>query len=70
MADGNSQWNGKFGDDEMKRRAAYGNGSFTGTNSQWGANPPGTSPSGDTFQPRAAGRQLQPASPINVAGAR
>jgi len=65
MADGNSQWNGKFGDDEMKRRAAYGNGSFTGTNSQWG-----TSPSGDTFQPRAAGRQLQPASPINVAGAR
>ena len=21
--DGNSQWNGKFGDDEMKRRAEY-----------------------------------------------
>ena len=72
--DGNSQWSGKYGQEEMQRRASYGNGSFTGTNSQWGGDAPSptgpASPSGGTFSPRATGRQLNPPSPINVAGAR
>jgi len=50
--DGNSQWNGKFGDDEMKRRASYGNGSFTGTNSQWGTSSSRVRRDGSCSRPR------------------